>query len=232
MPTVPEEVKELQVQEFQLFKHKERLIQFEQDNRMRIISAPLSIFEKFILKYRQIVGEDLPYATAVNQPAPIQRSKEEHKRVNPKDNNYGVELRTEIKEVPIRRRINGEIKTVYEEQEVTTGYIADDGYWEVRFQPKRSPTDPNNVTLSYNGQCLHIQRDVPVILPGPFLEIADHGTYPVYIQLPNQPRKVTGYRMHFPYIVLRRCTRAEYEEMLSAGNKTTAEARKREEEAA
>ena len=225
----PEEVKELLVQEFQLFKNKEKLIQFEQDNRMRIISAPLSIFEKFILKYRQIVGEDLPYAVAVNQPAPIARSKEEHRRVNPKDNNYGVVLKTEIKEIPVRRRIDGDLKVVLEKRKVTTGVIADDGYWEVQFQPTSGPTDPVSVTLSLNGQCLHIQRDVPVILPGPFLEIADHGTYPVYIQLPNQPRKVTGMRMHFPYIVLRRCNRAEYEEMLDDGNKQTAEVRKKEE---
>ena len=227
----PEEVRELLIQEFQLFKNKEKLIQFERDNRMRIISAPLSIFEKFILKYRQITGEDLPYATAINQPAPIARSPEEHKRVNPKDNNYGVVLETEIKEIPVRRRIDGDLKVVIEKREVTTGVIAEDGYWEVQFQPPSGPTDPRTVTLSLNGQCLHIQRDVPVILPGPFLEIADHGTYPVYIQLPNQPRKVTGYRMHFPYIVLRRCMRAEYEDMLDDGNKKTAEVRKKEEAA-
>ena len=229
---VPEEVKELQVLEFQAFKNKEAMIQFEQNNRMRIISAPISTFEKYILKHRQIVGEDLPYAAAVNQPAPINRSKEEHKRVNPKDNNYGVVLKTEIKEVPVRRRIDGDLKVVLEQREVTTGVIADDGYWEVQFQPKGSPTDTNSVTLSVNGQCLHIQRDQPVILPGPFLECADNGTFPVYIQLPNQPRKITGYRMHFPYIVLRRCDRTEYEEMLNDGNKKTADARKREEEAA
>jgi len=116
-----------------------------------------------------------------------------------------------------------------EEQEVTTGKLADDGYWEVRFQPSGGPADPKTVTLAVGGQCLHIQRDVPVILPGPFLECADNGTYPVYIQLPNQPRKITGYRMHFPYIVLRRCDKAEYEQLLDDGNKKTAEARKREE---
>jgi len=228
MPQTPE-VKELTVQEFHLFKNKEALIKFERENRMRVLSAPLSTFEKFIHKYRNIVGEDLPYATAINQPAPIQRSKSEQKRVNPKDNNYGVQFRTIKKQVPVRRRVDGELKTIFEEREVTEGYIADDGYWEVRFQPKASPTDPNEVDLSVNGLCLHIQRDVPVILPGPFLECADNGTYPVYIQLPNQPRKVTGYRMHFPYIVLRRCTREEYEEGLNEGNRLTAEARRLEE---
>ena len=226
MPQEPKEVtKELTVQEFGLFTNKERLIQFEQNNRMRIISAPLSIYEKFILKYREVVGEDLPYAKAVNQPAP------KSQRVNPKDNAYGVVFKTETKEVAVRRRVDGELKTIIETQEVTTGVIADDGYWEVQFQPKASPIDPDSVTLSLNGKCLHIQRDAPVILPGPFLEVADHGTYPVYIQLPNQPRKVTGHRMHFPYIVLRRCNRSEYEQLLADGNKITADARKKEEAA-
>lgn len=225
-----QEVKELAVQEFQLFKNREALISFERENRMRIVSAPLSTFEKFIHKYQNVVGEALPYAGPVNQPAPIQRSLDEHKRINPKDNNYGVIIETKVKEVPIRRRIDGVVKTIFEQREVGIGRIADNGYWEVSFQPKGSPEDPTNVTLSLNGQCLHMQRGVPVILPGPFLEVADNGAYPVYVQLPNQPRKVTGYRMHFPYIVLRRCTRNEYESMLADGNAKTAEARKIDEQ--
>ena len=32
---------------------------------------------------------------------------DKNKRVNPKDNNYGVILKTVVKEVPIRRRIDG-----------------------------------------------------------------------------------------------------------------------------
>lgn len=230
MPTEPNQVKELDAREFQRFTRKENLIEFEEKNRPRIISAPLSTFEKFVQKWQSIVGTTLFYAKPINMPAPLARSQDENKYINPKENNYGVVLKTEKKEVPVRRRIDGVLKVVMEEREVTTGYIADDGYWEVRFQPTTGPTDPVDVTLSVNGQCLNIQRDVAVILPGPFLECADHGTYPVYMQLPNQPRKVVGHRMHFPYIVLRRCNKSEYLGMLNEGNRLTKEARKREEQ--
>ena len=103
------------------------------------------------------------------------------------------------------------------------------GFWEVIFSPKSSPNDPEDVTLSLNGNCLQIKRDVPVVLPGPFLEVADHGVYPTFVQLPNQPRKVTGYVKFFPYTVLREASKEEFLRMKREGDKVTREARAREE---
>lgn len=103
------------------------------------------------------------------------------------------------------------------------------GYWEVIFQPKGRPDDPDDVNLVHNGECLQMQRDIPVILPGPFLEVADHGVYPTYIQMPGQSRKIGGYVKFFPYTVLREATKEEYFAMKAEGDKATAEARQREE---
>lgn len=106
------------------------------------------------------------------------------------------------------------------------------GYWEVVFSPRGSKNDPEDVTLAVNGQCLQMERGKKVIMPGPFLECADHALYPVYKQLPGFDRKITGWVKHFPYTVIRKATKAEYEERKRLGDKMTKEARDAEERAA
>ena len=103
------------------------------------------------------------------------------------------------------------------------------GYWEVMFSPKGKPDDPDDVTLSLNGVCLQMQREAPVVIPGPYLEVADHGVYPTYIQLPGKDRKISGRVKFFPYNVLREASKEEYENQKDAGNKITKDAREKAE---
>jgi len=103
------------------------------------------------------------------------------------------------------------------------------GWWEVIFSPKAKPDDPNDVTLAMNGVCLQMKRETPVVIPGPFLEVADHGVYATYIQMPNQDRKVAGHIKFFPYTVLRESTEEEYIAQKKSGNEMTRAARKAEE---
>ena len=99
------------------------------------------------------------------------------------------------------------------------------GFWEVMFSPKGKPDDPEDVTLAWNGQCLQMKRGEPVILPGPFLEVADHGVFAHYKQVPGEDRKITSYVKHFPYTVLRQATEKEYREKKAAGDKATKDKR-------
>jgi len=99
------------------------------------------------------------------------------------------------------------------------------GFWEVLFSPKAKPDDQNDVTLSVDGVCLQMKREAPVVLPGPYLEVADHGVYPTYIQLPGQDRKIAGRIKFFPYTVLREATEEEYIAQKASGDKETKAAR-------
>lgn len=105
------------------------------------------------------------------------------------------------------------------------------GFYEVLFSSKGSPNDPDDVTLTLNGECLHIQRNVPVIVPGPFLEVADHGVYPVYHQEPGKDRKIVGSVKFFPYTTLRQASEEEYRKMKASGDKITRDAREKQENA-
>lgn len=76
-------------------------------------------------------------------------------------------------------------------------------YSELVFSPKGVPTDPNDVTLIVNGEPLTIKRGDRVITPRRFRECADHATYPVYHQMPDQQRMVVARVMVYPYSCLR-----------------------------
>jgi hypothetical protein len=52
-----------------------------------------------------------------------------------------------------------------------------DSYHEVTFNHKASEVEPDEIQLSVNGDTLQYMRGVRVIVPGPFLEAADHATY-------------------------------------------------------
>jgi len=105
----------------------------------------------------------------------------------------------------------------------------EEGFWEVIFSAKSNPNDQNDVTLTVNGECLSIIRNKPVILPGRFLECADHGEFPTYKQEPGQPRKITSHVKFFPYTTMRQATKAEYIKMRADGDRITREKREFEE---
>lgn len=101
-------------------------------------------------------------------------------------------------------------------------------YSQVVFAEKSNPADPDNVILAVNGEQLIIQRGTPVIVPGRFLECADHAFYYRYVQLPDQPRKIAAVIKSFPYTVIRRdCTEQEYLKAKKAGDEVTVAEMKR-----
>ena len=103
-----------------------------------------------------------------------------------------------------------------------------EGHWEVLFAGKGSTEDKEDPELSVEGHCLQVQRDVPVILPGRFVEANDNATHPIYVKVGDQPRKAIGSKKHYPTTVLREVTKKEYDEMYEEGNLVTQLARKNE----
>lgn len=105
-----------------------------------------------------------------------------------------------------------------------------EGYWEVRFAGRASKEEKEDVEIQWEGRCLQMQREVPVVLPGRYIEVVDNARHPVYIQNPNQPRKIVGWVSHFPYTTLREATRREYVTQKAEGDKITRALRRQEEE--
>jgi len=97
-------------------------------------------------------------------------------------------------------------------------------YYRVTFNHKSSPNDEDDVTLIVNGETLVIQRGVEVIIPERYKECADHATYPVFRQRPNESRKQVGTVMVFPYSLMGEAAEQEYLKQLREGNKKTKEA--------
>jgi len=97
-------------------------------------------------------------------------------------------------------------------------------YYKVMFNHKGSPNDENDVTLIVNGEPLVLQRGVATIIPGRYKECADHATYPVFTQKPNEARKQVSTVMVFPYSLMGEATEEEYLELLREGNKKTKDA--------
>ena len=97
-------------------------------------------------------------------------------------------------------------------------------YYRVTFNHKSSPNDEDDVTLIVNGETLVLQRGVEAIIPGRYKECADHATYPVFRQRPNESRKQIGTVMVFPYSLMGEATEQEYLKLLRQGNKATKEA--------
>lgn len=102
------------------------------------------------------------------------------------------------------------IKT-YDVVNIDGGFAAKaEKFHRVRFQAKASPNDPEDVQLSVNGETLVISREKEVIIPDRFKECADHATFPIFRQMPNLPRKITGRIRLFPYDLLGQATEGEY----------------------
>jgi hypothetical protein len=106
-----------------------------------------------------------------------------------------------------------------------------EGFWEVQFAPMKDPNDPKDVRLTWENQCLIIKRMTPVVLPGFYLENADHATRDTYEQSPERGRVKVGTIQEFPYTVLREATMEEYVEMRATGDRIMREKRQKVEEA-
>lgn len=106
-----------------------------------------------------------------------------------------------------------------------------EAYWEVQFAPQKDQNDELDVRLSVEGICLRSQRMVPVIIPGFFLEDADHTTKDIHSHEPGKGRQVIGKVQKYPYTVLRKATLEEHLTALEIGNKAQREAERKEEEA-
>lgn len=102
----------------------------------------------------------------------------------------------------------------------------------VRFHPKSSKDQPDDVELSVNGEVLVIKRNVPVPLPERFVECARNAHYPQYSQVPGEDRKIVGQIMHFPFDTLKEGTREEFNRYRTQGTSETRRALSRDERAA
>jgi hypothetical protein len=101
--------------------------------------------------------------------------------------------------------------------------IKKEKYWHVTFSQKGNPMDQDDVTLTVNGEPLIAQRGVRTIIPERYRECCEHATYDQFHQLPNQPKKIVGKIMTFPYTLHGEATEEEYLTLLAAGNKKTRE---------
>jgi hypothetical protein len=104
-----------------------------------------------------------------------------------------------------------------------------EGYWEVVFSPQQSPNDPKDVRLMWEGQCLIIQRQKEIVLPGFYIEVADNALRDHYSHESGQGRKRIGTIQEYPYTTLREATRAEYIEQKTRGDRIQREKLMREE---
>ena len=94
-----------------------------------------------------------------------------------------------------------------------------EGFWEVVFAPMKSESDTKDVELHWEGQCLLIQRQKPVVLPGFYIEAADNATRDHYTHIKGQGRKKVGVIQQYPYTVMREATFDEFTEQKKAGDK-------------
>lgn len=90
-------------------------------------------------------------------------------------------------------------------------------FFRVEFQAKTNTNDPDDVTLSVNGETLLLQREAEIVIPERFLECAKNAWRPVY-KRNNGERKESGKVLTFPYSVLGEATESEYLEMKKKGN--------------
>ncbi len=94
-----------------------------------------------------------------------------------------------------------------------------EAYWRVQFAPQKDQNDTLDVRLKVEGVCLRPLRMIPVILPGFFLENADHTTKDIYTHEPGEGRKSIGKEQKYPYTVFEKVTQEEHLTFLAAGNK-------------
>ena len=104
-----------------------------------------------------------------------------------------------------------------------------EGHWEVSFAGRQNKWEKNYAEIQHEGLCLQMQREVPVILPGFFIEVNDNARHPIFMKIGDQPRKIVGWVQHFPLTVMRESTWEEYRIAKAQGDKVAAAARAEEE---
>jgi hypothetical protein len=91
-------------------------------------------------------------------------------------------------------------------------------YFKVTFQAKTNPNDENDVPLSLNGTTILSKRDVEVILPASYLEVADHTVRSQYEQKPGHDRKIVSVIKKFVYHKGKEVTKEDFEAFKKSGN--------------
>lgn len=105
-----------------------------------------------------------------------------------------------------------------------------EGYWEVEFAPTQNDQDKKNVELTWEGQCLVMQRQIPVVLPGFYIEVADNSIRETFTQTDKSGgRKKVGVIQAYPYTVRREATREEYLTQKRSGDRVMKEKIRRDE---
>ena len=97
--------------------------------------------------------------------------------------------------------------------------VPKEGYTKVRFHVKSRPDDDENVVLAVNGDVLVIQRNQQVIIPDRYLDCARNAKYPQFKQMPNQPRKIIGEILVYPFDILGTATEEEFNALKAEGNR-------------
>ena len=90
-------------------------------------------------------------------------------------------------------------------------------YWKVKFHPRSSTVETEEVELTVNGEVLIIQRGEVVIIPGRFKECAEHTLVQKFRQLPNEPRKDLTPIMLYPFETIGEANEAEFFKMRQEG---------------
>lgn len=96
----------------------------------------------------------------------------------------------------------------------------DDGESEfvrVTFHAKSNPEDTDSVWLAANGVALHLKREVEVVIPRIFMEVAKHTTREVATRKPGEGRKVVGRVCTFPFTYIGPGSKEEYLKMKAEG---------------
>ncbi len=107
-----------------------------------------------------------------------------------------------------------EVKGGYDDD----GEILPEKYFWVRFDPKSHANDQERVMLGVNGEILTIDREVNVILPGRFIEVAEHSVVQKFKQEPGKERKTLGETRTWPFRITGTATEEEYLRMKAIGD--------------
>lgn len=176
----------------------------------------------------QVTGQDepkvifrddgTPFKTAAAAQAHITRKGLDASRnvVEPRGEGWVIVEAKQVLSVRTQEASNAARSRMGEVQKDASGKAVDK-FYKARFHPKATKNDDEDCFLGVNGETLQIQRNVLVIVPGRFLEAADHGMYQHYLVEPGKDRKVAYEVITYPYDLLGEATEAEYREFVKTG---------------
>jgi len=94
-------------------------------------------------------------------------------------------------------------------------------FFKVRFHRRQSAVESADVELTVNCDCLKLQRGEVCVVPGRFLEAANHTRRPMFSNVPGESRKVVGEVQTYTYDTIGPATEAEYIEERRRGTAKT-----------